>query len=367
MKGQWMGSYTGTVDGRIMINIDHVDTHFEISAYLIPDNEILPPTYASIVSPNIENEFTAEAKLFPIDRRTMFVDLWENIKTSYPDDVVHSDTANVNFKLNNDYLEVKAISNIGIEVYTKIAVPSGSETSKVNKTKASWDEFKRIISKNYKSGFIFRGQTKPWKLRTAFHRQGRFRIDAFNEKDINQLYMKLGGVIDYHLDLNNPQHLGAFVNLLQHHGYPTPLLDWSHSPYVAAFFAFRDLPKNYKKRDNVRIYIFDKDAWVRQNTYTPFLIRPYPYLSVMEFIPFNNPRVVPQQALTTVTNISDIEKYILDKESEMKCNFIRAIDIPCSERDKVMSDLKFMGITAGSMFPGIDGVCEEMKENNFGT
>jgi len=30
-----------------------------------------------------------------------------------------------------------------------------------------------------------------------------------------------------------------------------------------------------------------------------------------------------------------------------------------------MRDLAFMGITAGSMFPGIDGVCEELREKNF--
>lgn len=30
-----------------------------------------------------------------------------------------------------------------------------------------------------------------------------------------------------------------------------------------------------------------------------------------------------------------------------------------------MKDLAFMGITAVSIFPGIDGVCEEFKERNF--
>ena len=30
-----------------------------------------------------------------------------------------------------------------------------------------------------------------------------------------------------------------------------------------------------------------------------------------------------------------------------------------------MQELSFMGITAGSMFPGIEGACEELKERMF--
>jgi len=74
---------------------------------------------------------------------------------------------------------------------------------------------------------------------------------------------------------------------------------------------------------------------------------------------------VPQQSVTTVTNIDDIESYILERESESKTRYIEAIDIPAKEREEAMRDLRFMGITAGSMFPGIDGVCEELRENNF--
>src|SRR5579871_975887 len=41
-----------------------------------------------------------------------------------------------------------------------------------------------------------------------------------------------------------------YMAYLRHHGFPSPLLDWTRSPYVAAFFAFRDLGGvNWASRD----------------------------------------------------------------------------------------------------------------------
>ncbi|MHC4488666.1 MAG: FRG domain-containing protein [Planctomycetota bacterium] len=43
-----------------------------------------------------------------------------------------------------------------------------------------------------------------------------------------------------------------FMAYLRHNGFPSPLIDWTKSPYIAAFFAFRDIysEANHKK-DNV--------------------------------------------------------------------------------------------------------------------
>jgi hypothetical protein len=66
----------------------------------------------------------------------------------------------------------------------------------------------------------------------------------------------------------------------------------------------------------------------------------------------------------SVTNIDDIETYIRSLERP-DVRYLRIIDLPVKERPRVMRDLSVMGITAGSLFPGIDGTCEALKEQNF--
>lgn len=39
--------------------------------------------------------------------------------------------------------------------------------------------------------------------------------------------------------------------------------------------------------------------------------------------------------------------------------------LPRRDRRQAMNELSYMGITAGSLFPGLDGACEELKERNF--
>lgn len=169
--------------------------------------------------------------------------------------------------------------------------------------------------------------------------------------------------------LNIPDENGAFFNLVQHHGYPTPLLDWTYSPYVAAFFAYRETLNNKAKAvqegGKVRIFVFDQAQWKRSFNQVSQLLIPAPHVSVSEFIAVENERMIPQQAASTVTNIDDIESYLASKEAEVSKNFLSAIDLPAIDRKSVMHELSYMGITAGSLFPGLDGACEELRERNF--
>lgn len=308
---------------------------------------------------------TAQVEIHPINPQTGEFLNWENIKNHFNNDSKLSKTADVNFNVVNQRMLLEAKTDINANISFDLKRSLVELKSKIKGQRKNWSSFKKYVSGLSKGKYLFRGQKRDWPLCTLFHRKGRFRIDEFVNKDRFQLHQRLSAITEHFFDLNVPDQNGAFFNLLQHHGYPTPLLDWSHSPYVAAFFAFRDLPKQRKKEEYVRIFMFDYLLWRSLFQQSQNLNPPFLHLSVAEFIAINNPRLVPQQSVTTATNIHDIESYILEKEIEYGVKFLHAIDITTRDREEAMEDMRFMGITAGSMFPSLDGVCEAVREKNF--
>jgi hypothetical protein len=85
----------------------------------------------------------------------------------------------------------------------------------------------------------------------------------------------------------------------------------------------------------------------------------------MEFIAIENERLIPQQSLSGLTNVDDVEAYIRKLEKSRNQSYLQVIDLDASERNKAMRELSTMGITAGSLFPGLDGACEELRERFF--
>jgi len=369
MNGQWLGKYTGTNSGRILLNIDEMNECYEGEASLYEDNNELPSVAIFFKTPNKSNPVAFKiTEIYAIDRRSDEITTWEKIKDLFPPGINLSKWAQVEASWNDKELSLAWKTDLGLSCHSNLPRSKAGHPSEFVPETLNWDSYKTEVAKLEDTRFIFRGQTQAWRLRSSFHRTGRAQIMRFIEKDIQALYKHLSARTKHIFSLNDPNENGAFFNLVQHHGYPTPLLDWTYSPYVAAFFAYRGVSSNDAQKASpekkVRIYKFDHEKWKLDTPQYQRLSHTSLHFSVMEFTAIENERMIPQQAVSTITGIDDIESY-MSEIGKSGSNYMSVIDLPVYERDKVMQELRFMGITAGSMFPGIDGACEELKERNF--
>ena len=131
------------------------------------------------------------------------------------------------------------------------------------------------------------------------------------------------------------------------------------------FFAFHKISRlGGQPGQRIRIFQFDIKAWER--LYRADKLFPmWPNVSILNALAVGNPRAIPQQAISTFSNVDDIEAYLQDMEQVNKTTYLEAFDLPATERAVAMRELTLMGITAGSLFPGLDGACEALREQNF--
>lgn len=126
------------------------------------------------------------------------------------------------------------------------------------------------------SKFLFRGQAdSSWSLSTTLERAMPNRqllyhylelawevhkpFEAFTEKkwnipDRDEFHKWQKYDPNYSVE-GNLEKIGEYLVFLRHHGFPSPLLDWSESEYVAQFFAFE--PRSCADRV---VYIYQQTA-----------------------------------------------------------------------------------------------------------
>lgn len=236
----------------------------------------------------------------------------------------------------------------------------------------SWEKYKSWVNSlvEHKKDFYFRGQMDhQWGLKTTFHRLAddlNITLQQYLDTIIPEVHYHICAFHNELIDLKVPEEFGSFLALLQHHGFPTPLLDWTLSPYIAAYFAYKDINDRCPQCEYVNIIIFDYIEWV--NTFQqPLDLRntSVKYVSVFRPHAKYNPRIIPQRGTYTVTNVPDMAQYILDCSGKAQKTFLYSVVLPVSERPQVMRELNLMGINEMTLFPGLDGLCEALKEQFF--
>lgn len=388
MNGQWIGHISYNKNTCIILNLEPKNKSYEgrFIRLFLKEN----PNLVSVVTEVKINkkDFNRDNGIFkgklynflPISPENGLIGKWEEFPNISKEKIPKRGEIKGRCKKNEITGEYK--TNVDKKyIKYKLYFYSSNKPSKYPSKKISWEEFKDKVSKHYQhSKYIFRGHKgrkvkKEWRLRTSFHKTGRTDFFRYRDEDIPVLHRVISAFSDCRFDLNKPQEYNSLLALARHHDYPSPLIDWTHSPYIAAYFAFSATSKDTKD-GCVRIFVFNLDKWkekadlldkIDKKTFS-LLNCAWPGFSHLEALAIGNNRLLPQQSVTMFSNIDDIERYIYFfecKPNKTNKPYLEIFDLPVKDRTKAMRDLDSMGITAASLFPGLDGTCKALGEKYF--
>lgn len=226
--------------------------------------------------------------------------------------------------------------------------------------------------------YIFRGQAdESWSLEPTILRYAK-QVSADTDRvlPIEQAARKtFESQASLHISDAILRHLSTDMGwwtLMQHYRAPTRILDWTVSPYVAAYFAAEscfDRPgavwaihvPTLQNVMNKRI----KAAGIEIDQHKTFLDPSAPDILLAREPATKTDRMVAQQgAFTVCTNVLADHAKILDEivpENPDPAVF-QKYTFPADQKPLMLHELSQMNITAASLFPGVDGLGRSIAE-----
>jgi hypothetical protein len=212
----------------------------------------------------------------------------------------------------------------------------------------TWERFRtRLFSyaslhRERRCSLLFRGQPNSgWALSTTLDRAHCFSDDDDRKRTIRRLLSEFEResleVTPY------PQIAEEQLELLaRHHGLPSPLMDWTNSPYVAAYFAYATAQAD---AGFVSVWLLDRQRVSDEHLEgIDFVDEP----SSLRF----NLRAFRQRSVFVRakrdTRVSPLQDVLGDS--------LFRYDLPIGDRQVALAELDEMRINAGTLFADLTGV-----------
>jgi hypothetical protein len=206
----------------------------------------------------------------------------------------------------------------------------------------SFSEFHKFIESFGKKAVVFRGLRKEsYPLVPKVGRYEEFTVDDVEKQERDMLRLFKQFAVPFLT--NAPKNNWEWMAVAQHHGLPTRLMDWTHNPLVAAYFA---VEKKYDGDSVVYAYAHSKFIDTVKNP-NPFTVD-----HIARFIPDHiTPRITAQAGLFTV-------------HPNPKTPFVSPMISKLIIKKQFRKDLKYIlykyGIHRATMFPGLDGLANHI-------
>jgi FRG domain len=272
----------------------------------------------------------------------------------------------------------------------------------------SWLEFQNVFTARFaQEGWAFRGHgIANWRLETALERACSGNVALGNaplanvdlpdspatvpmsilphafEREVLLRFQRRA----HHYIPNPPddEDVLDWLALMQHHGVPTRLLDWTFSPYVALYFAFEtSLPDTdcavwaintgwlserarQKSLNEPRLPTDPREKALNEYLNRGLFNAENPNVVVVANPIRMNERVAAQQGVF-LCDLSQVGAFTITLQKMLvmpmppSSPVIWKFVIKTAERDKFVRELNRMNINGASLFPGLDGFARSLK------
>jgi len=242
--------------------------------------------------------------------------------------------------------------------------------NEVNKLYSTLAEIRKRTKHSYVSDPLFRGQrSAAWGLKTTLEQY--LNDPEESVKQYNHYLQSIQPALESYTgksweikpyrdkdsDIFHIPPNYAFMTYVRHHGFPSPLLDWSLSPYLALFFAFQKANETDKR---VAIFSYVENLGVGKSGLVgaPKIMGLGPYITTHK-------RHFMQQGQYTVSvkQISDKWIYCNHEESfsyieEKMHDDVIKFTLPVTLKTEVLHKLQLMNINAFTLFGDEDSLVE---------